>query len=267
MKSKIVVISMIVVLLSACTNSAPETLVQDLGTALNAGDVDAAMALMADNAVFTVDFAGNLELYSGSEEIRSLYSELVAGNFRIETTPESIDGNTVTTMTKTWGDGVPGDEPNTAVEVYVIEDGKISSITWTPTDETIAKYQAMMIEADTPQINITFDGNQCIYNGPDSLPASEVTFTLDVEDKAEQTEHDLYGVAIMYLDEDKGFEDIDTWESLDPPSWAALRYFLEAEKGSVDSITFPVDADRGPLYLTCFFPTEKLNTLGPIEIQ
>jgi hypothetical protein len=267
MKSKIVMISLIVVLLSACTNSAPETLVQELGAALNAGDVDAAMALMADNAVFTVDFAGNLELYNGSDEIRTLYSGLVAGNFRIETTPESIEGNTVTTLTKTWGDGVPGDGPNTAVEVYVVEDGKIASITWTPTDETIAKYQAMMAEAATPEIIITFDGERCVYNGPESLPAGEVTFILDVEDKAEQTEHDLYGVDIVFLDEDKGFEDLDAWTSLSRPSWVTSLAFLEAMKGNSDTSTFSLAADRGPLYFACFFPTEKLITLGPIDIQ
>jgi hypothetical protein len=266
MKSKIVVISLIVVLhLSACANKSPEVLVQDLGAALNAGDMDAAMALMADDAVFTVDFAGNLELHSGSDEIRALFTELVAGNFRIETTPESIDGNTVTTLTKTWGDGVPGDGPNTAVEVYVIEDGKIASITWTPTGETIAKYQAMMAEAAANQIIITFDGDQCVYNGPDSITTGEsVTFILDVED---QTEFNRYGVDIVFLDEDMGFEDLDAWTSFTRPSWVASLTFLEARKGNTDTSTFSLPADRGPLYFACFLPTEKLNTLGPIDIQ
>lgn len=266
MKSKIVVISLIVALLiSACASKAPETLVQDLGTALNAGDVDAAMALMADDAVFTIDFAGNLELHSGSDEIRALYAELIAGNFRIEATPESIEGNTVTTMTKTWGDGVPGDGPNTAVEVYFIEDGKIASITWTPTEETIAKYQAMMAEAAAYQVTITFDGDQCAYNGPDSLPAGEsVTFILDVEN---QTKHNLYGVDIVLLDEDKGFGDLDAWTSLSRPSWATSLAFLKAQFGTTDTSAFPLIADHGPLYFACFFARGKLNTLGPIEIQ
>ena len=130
------------------TGMEAEATVQALADALNAGDVDAAVALIADNAIF--DMADG-EPLNGADQFRELFDYLVAGHFRIEATPKNTDGGTVTTDTKTWGDGIPGGGPNIATEVYVVEDGKITSITWTPTEETIANLTAAMEASATPE--------------------------------------------------------------------------------------------------------------------
>ena len=121
------------------TNASEQTVLA-LGEALNAGDVDAAMGLMADDAVFKMDLYE--ETLVGADEIRGLFEELIAGHFRIALTVQSVDGDQITTETQTWGDGVPGDGPNVATEIYAVDNGKITSISWTPTAETVAKLQA-----------------------------------------------------------------------------------------------------------------------------
>ena len=125
---------------------------QALADALNAGDLDATVALIADDAVFQMDFYD--ETLIGADQFRALFGELIAGHFRIEALPQEVDGGTVTTETKTWGEGIPGGGPNIATEVYVVEDGRITSISWTPTVETIAGMEAVgMVQALVDTLN------------------------------------------------------------------------------------------------------------------
>ncbi len=147
----------------------PTTIVQALADALNAGDLDATMALIADDAVFQMDFYD--ETLIGADQFRALFGELIAGHFRIEALPQEVDGGTVTTATKTWGDGIPGGGPNVATEVYVVENGKITSISWTPTEETMAAMEAVgMVQALADALNagdleaaMTSDRRRCCF--------------------------------------------------------------------------------------------------------
>jgi hypothetical protein len=117
---------------------------QAMEEALNTGDVDAAMALFTDDAVVTLAFFE--ETYTGAEEIRVWFEELVAGNFELQLEILKTDGDTVTTKTTTWIDFTRemGIAPLVAEEVYTFQNGKITGFTWTPTDETVAKIQAAM---------------------------------------------------------------------------------------------------------------------------
>jgi hypothetical protein len=117
---------------------------QAMEEALNTGDVDAAMALFTDDAVVTLAFFE--ETYTGAEEIRVWFEELVAGNFELQLEILQIDGDTVTTKTTTWIDFTREMEiaPLVAEEVYTFQNGKIMGFTWTPTDETVAKIQTAM---------------------------------------------------------------------------------------------------------------------------
>ena len=151
------VLILALLLLTACAPSFKppaadaEALVQNIGEALNAGDVDAAMELMADDPVFRTEFFN--ETYTGAEAVRQLFTDLVAGDFRIQAEVQAVDGNAVTTRTTTWGGGMPPSvEPMVATEVYLIEDGKITSITWTPTEESVAKLQAFMARMQAESI-------------------------------------------------------------------------------------------------------------------
>lgn len=114
------------------------------------------------------------------------------------------------------------------------------------------------------EITVTFDGDKCVYGGPDSVPEGRVTVILDVED---QTDHEQYGLAIVTLDEGRSFEDLDAWSSTGQPVWTrVLGLFEEIPQGSrVEKTVF---ADKGPLFVVCFTanPLTKAGVLGPIQV-
>ncbi len=251
-----------------------EAIVQALADALNAGDVDAAVALIADDAVF--DMADG-EPLMGVDQFRELFAYLVAGHFRIEATPKNTDGGTVTTDTKTWGDGIPGGGPNIATEVYVVEDGKITSISWTPNEETTANMEAAAMEGGEakaepaqPAFTITFDGDQCMYDGPDTLPSGQrIKTVLDVTD---QDAYENYGFAVVTLYGDKTMADLEAWPSADQPPWTKLYSITFSDDVSPQSTRVEDDAwlVDGPIYLVCFTATDqevfKSDVVGPIEV-
>ena len=119
---------------------APKEVVAALGDSLNEGDLEGAMVFIAEDMVFDIEG----EEMHGADNVRGMFEELIAGNFRIQLDVQDVDGNTVTTETRTWGDGIPqGAEPNVAMETYVVEDGRIARIAWAPTEETIARLTAV----------------------------------------------------------------------------------------------------------------------------
>ncbi len=247
--------------------AAVESTVNGLAAALNAGDVDAAMALIAEDAVFQMDFYD--ETLIGADQFRSLFDELVAGNFRIELTPQNIDEWTATTETKTWGDGIPGGGPNIATEVYVVEDGKITSITWTPTAETIANLTAAMdaTEAEPAYhtFTVTFDGDQCALDGPDPwLSSQRTTIVLDVTD---QDAYDEYGIVAVTLNEGKTMADLEAWPSTDPPLWISIHSIID-EVPQGRRVERDLRVAEGPVYFVCFtaYPIRKTDVAGPIEV-
>jgi hypothetical protein len=149
MKIRIMILIMLVLtLILPATLQAQETdsvaVLSALEGALNAGDVEAAMALFTDDAV--VSLALFDETYAGTQEIRAWFEELVAGNFELHLEVLEVDGYTVTTKTTTWIDFTRemGIAPLVATEIYTFQDGKITGFIWTPTDETASKIQAVL---------------------------------------------------------------------------------------------------------------------------
>ena len=127
----------------------PQAVASTLEEALNAGDVDAAMALFTADAVVKLVPAlppGSPDTFTGAEEIRAWFEELVAMNFEIGIEVLQVEGDTVTTRTSTWVDATRemGVAPLVATEVYTVQAGKIKGFTWTISDESLAKVQAAM---------------------------------------------------------------------------------------------------------------------------
>lgn len=115
--------------------------------AWNAGDVDAYMALVADDAV--VDMPG-FGTHAGREEIRAWMEGLVPLNPQMEFEILQMDGDTVTLRSWYTDDdfralGIVLE----ARETIVVQDGKMMSDTWIVTDESMAELQAAM--ATLPQ--------------------------------------------------------------------------------------------------------------------
>ena len=110
--------------------------------ALNAGDIDAFMALYAEDAIIDIVPFGT---HSGHEEIRAWAEGLIELNAEMELEILQVDGDRVTV--KSW---YADDDWRAlgivleAVEELTVQDGKISVDTWITTDETLAEVQAAM---------------------------------------------------------------------------------------------------------------------------
>ena len=120
----------------------PAAVVTAAYEAWNAGDVDAYVALVADDAV--VDMPG-FGTYTGLEEIRAWMEGLMPLNPQMEFEILQVEGDTVTLESSYTDDdfralGVVLE----ADEVIVVQDGKVKSDTWVATDESMAELQAAM---------------------------------------------------------------------------------------------------------------------------
>jgi hypothetical protein len=80
--------------------------------------------------------------------------------------------------------------------------------------------------------------------------------------------HDLFGLAIVTLDEGKTFQDLDAWPSTDQPPWTTLLSFAEASPGS-GLRTVWVPAQKRPIFMVCFtaYPETKTTVLGPVAVR
>jgi hypothetical protein len=123
-----------------------ENVLTAMEDALNAGDVEATMALFTDDAIVKILFGNVLppESYIGSEQVRFLMEDLVAMNFKIQIEILQVLGDIAVTRSKTWHDATIqlGIAPMEMVEIYPIEDGKIKGFVSILTDESLAKLQA-----------------------------------------------------------------------------------------------------------------------------
>lgn len=127
--------------------------VRDSIKATNAGDIDAAMNYFADEAVVKLAIPGAPETYTGAAQIRSWLEGLARLRWEGQVEILNVEGNMVTSRIKTWMDPTraAGIAPLEGMEQYTFRDGKIVDYTWTPTEETVAKLQALMAPESMPQ--------------------------------------------------------------------------------------------------------------------
>jgi ketosteroid isomerase-like protein len=112
---------------------------------LNAGDLNATMALFTDDATVKF-FYGNVlpsESFYGSEQIRTVMEDLIAMHFKIQIEILQVLGDIAVTRSKAWADETIqlGVAPLEMIEVYPIRDGKLKGLLSIVTDESLAKIQ------------------------------------------------------------------------------------------------------------------------------
>jgi len=117
----------------------------------NAGDVEAAIAFYADDALRTQQPppAGQSGVWTGKEQVRGFVKGLVADHFKVELSNLKAAGDKIT-YTCTFSTDTYrklGVAPLVAVEEAMLERGKIKSQTVTVTPESVAKIQAAMAAA------------------------------------------------------------------------------------------------------------------------
>lgn len=149
MKTRLITMLVLVVLLAIpvalyAQDTDPAAVAKALANAVNAGDVEAALALFADDAV--VDTGSPASPYTGKEEIRAWLEGMVATNFQIEIEILQVEGDTVTERDKFSDDDLRnlGIAPLEGISKITVQDGKITALIFTFTDESLAKLQAAM---------------------------------------------------------------------------------------------------------------------------
>jgi hypothetical protein len=122
--------------------SDPEAVVRSSFEALNTGDVEAAVAPYADDAVLDYGAFGS---YEGKEAIRAQFEHEVSLNASFELSDFQVEGNTV--RFKSRYTSVEMDALGVTLEgnaVATIEGGKIRTISFATTEESMAAVQAAM---------------------------------------------------------------------------------------------------------------------------
>jgi uncharacterized protein (TIGR02246 family) len=125
----------------------PLTVMESYDLALNAGDVEGALALFADDAVLTI----RGDQLVGKDEIRTWLERIVAQNSRIEPVNRQVAGDTVTWQTNFFRKDIASlsDEPLAANAEAVVQEGKIKSFSSILTDEAQARLEAAQPAQDS----------------------------------------------------------------------------------------------------------------------
>jgi hypothetical protein len=126
----------------------PVDVVMALNEAANAGDLEAQIALFAEDAVYTLippppGVSGPLV---GKEAIRARRQGLASLNAEGGIEILEVSGDTITALSTYADDELRslGIDFIEGVEEYTVQDGKITTYTWTATDESLAKLMAAM---------------------------------------------------------------------------------------------------------------------------
>lgn len=111
-----------------------------------AGEQACDPSIWADDAVQTSIMGDMVTAYAGTEQICAHFEELLASGFTMEVTVQSVEGGTVTSESKVWDNDARalGVAPLIGTEVCVVENGKIKSLTWTMSDESLAALGAAL---------------------------------------------------------------------------------------------------------------------------
>jgi len=144
--------------------------------AANAGDLEAALACWADDAIYTVlpaAFTGQ-SIFTGKAQIRSLAEAFVAQHSRTELEDLRVDGERVTAHARSALDSVRrlGIDALEATAEAIVHDGKIQSATYTFTPRSAqllaTSRAALTASAQLPQTQEPIDG--ALTDGPDDVP-------------------------------------------------------------------------------------------------
>jgi ketosteroid isomerase-like protein len=123
--------------------------------ALNAGDIDAALSYLADDAVVQIvpPAPGTSGIFTGKGEVRGWYEAIVGQNGVTVLTDCQAAGETVTCVNNYAEDSFRslGIDSVVGEWVAVVRDGKLQSYTFTMSDESLAALMAAMTPPVMPE--------------------------------------------------------------------------------------------------------------------
>lgn len=116
--------------------------------------VDLTLSYFVDDAVFTmVGFPPQIPSeFKGKEAIRAAYESWIPIHPKLEVIIETVEGNKVFATTSYWSDPTRAMKiaPLVGKDVYIFEDGKIISETWTLIEESQTQFASAMATAAAP---------------------------------------------------------------------------------------------------------------------
>lgn len=154
MKTRLITTTMLVLMLALpaalyAQETDPISVVEAWQDAMNAGDADAALAWLADDAFITLvppPMEGHDGVFRGKEEIRTWWEGLYAANGASSLSNCQVDGETITCILNYTDDGLQGIGVDSIDNefVVIVRGGKIQTYTATTTPESLEKLQAAM---------------------------------------------------------------------------------------------------------------------------
>jgi hypothetical protein len=133
----------------------PMSIINAWVEALNAGDIDAALSYLADDAVVQIvpPAPGTSGVFTGKGEVRGWYETVVGQNGLTALSDCQVDGETVTCVNTYAEDSFRSLGIDTVVGewVAVVQEGKLQSYTFTMSDESLAALMAAMTPPVMPE--------------------------------------------------------------------------------------------------------------------
>jgi hypothetical protein len=121
----------------AAQGTDPESVIRALMDALNAQDMDAGMALIADDTVITL-LPPPAKVFSGKEQIRAYWEAWLSMNGYVEVSNFQVNGDRATWSADVWTEKYRdlNIAPMVADGEGIVQDGVLKSWTFTKTDES-----------------------------------------------------------------------------------------------------------------------------------
>ena len=134
----------------------PVAMIMAWNDAQNAGDADAALAFLADDAFITLvppPMEGHDGIFRGKEEIRAWWENLYALNGASTVSNCQVEGETVTCLLNYTDDSLKalGLDSIDNEFVVIVREGKIQTYTATMTEESLAALMAAMSPESLPE--------------------------------------------------------------------------------------------------------------------
>jgi hypothetical protein len=249
----------------------------------NAGDYAGAAELVAED--FKAYFLGlpptGFEFYEGRVGYQTFLEECCTGQeFEWEVVPTKVEDGIVSAESKTWMTFTRelGVAPNDWHELFIVEDGLITSYWSIITEEALAEFkpalcgalpeacaQPVIPPADTPvsEITVTFEDGQCHYDGSLVLQAGDLAVTAQTDASA-----DKFALSLFTL-EDSDHDLVDLMASTyrpGPPYWSKMFFLREYGPDETEARSVPIE--EGLVYLICWAdPGWPIGQAGPFEVR
>jgi len=181
MKKKILItfcVCLLIVLLAGC-GPKPDEIALQLAEAVNAQDLDGALAIFADDAVVT---SVSPEPFNGKEEIQGWLEGMFADNFHLDAEIEKTEGNLVIENDTMTMDSMSfyGIDTLTGTSEITLNGGKIKAINFSFSDETLSDLQAAPFVALEDLIGIWTVGTLIQFNDDQTFRMATKIADLDM---------------------------------------------------------------------------------------